>query len=117
MTPRRSRYPSKAPKDPGKVIFRLDQLLEQLDIRQIRVSEASGLDKTTVSRIARQSLKQLDFETLARLCYALNITDMNQLFQYFPPAGYEPPLIPHGDTDQFLNTDLTPGTDAGESGL
>jgi DNA-binding Xre family transcriptional regulator len=92
MAPSSRKLEPKGPKDPGRVTFRLGELLESKGIRQIQLANASGLHRVSVSRLVTDT-RQIDLDTLARLCYALNITDMNELLQWVAPPDYEPPEL------------------------
>lgn len=97
MSPRLRRDPSSEEEssEPGQygiIRFKLDGLITQRKLQQKRIAKASGLHPVTLSRLVYRS-RQIDLDTLARLCYALNIKDMNQLLEWDPPAEYIPPQL------------------------
>ncbi len=54
--------------------------------RRMTISETAklaGLSYNTVDKVYRNETKGIDFETLDKLCFALNCTP-NDLFRYIP---------------------------------
>lgn len=56
----------------GAVRWKLPQILENRGLKQIQLAERTGLHKQTISRLCGD-IKQIDLETLDKLCDALDI--------------------------------------------
>jgi putative transcriptional regulator len=67
---------------PGAVRFRLPQILKERGIKQKDLAEKMGVHKQTVSRLAG-GVRQIDLETLAKLCEALDLK-IEDLLVYIP---------------------------------
>lgn len=66
----------------GAVRFRLPQILKERGIKQADLADAMGVHKQTVSRLAG-GVRQIDLETLAKLCDALDV-QVGDLLVYVP---------------------------------
>lgn len=57
---------------PGAVRWMLPKILKERKIKQVELAEVMGVHKQTVSRLAG-GVRQIDLDTLARLCEALEL--------------------------------------------
>ncbi len=67
---------------PGAVRFRLPQILKERKLKQVELAEMMGVHKQTVSRLTG-GVRQIDLETLAKLCDALGV-QVGDLLKYEP---------------------------------
>lgn len=56
----------------GAVHFRLPELMKERKIKQVELARRMGVHKQTVNRLAGGA-RQIDLDTLARLCDALGV--------------------------------------------
>lgn len=67
----------------GAVRLRLDEILKNRGLKQKDLAALAGLHENTVSRLVSGGVRQIDMETIGKLCDALGITP-EQLFDYSP---------------------------------
>ena len=63
------------------VRIRLKELLDERDIKQKELAIQSGIRESTISDICRGSRTVMNFEHLARIADALDITDIADLIE------------------------------------
>ena len=70
--------------DYGKVYLNLEELMKEKCITKNQLSYKAKMTHTQLSRLLKHEASRIDFDTIARLCYALDcqITD---LIIYEPP--------------------------------
>ncbi|MDO5436602.1 MAG: helix-turn-helix domain-containing protein [bacterium] len=65
------------------IINKLSEIIGRERIRRTELAKWSGVSLSTIHRLYYDQTKGIDFETLDRLCEALQCTP-NDLFQYIP---------------------------------
>ena len=66
------------------VRIRLKELLDERNIKQKDLAVKSGIRESTISDICRGSRTVMNFEHLARIADALEITDISDLIEFRP---------------------------------
>lgn len=64
-----------------KINIRLKKILEQRDLTQLDISQATGIRPNAISNLCRNYVDRLTIEHLERICEELNISDMNELIE------------------------------------
>lgn len=58
--------------DYGKVIFRIDQVLEEKNISKNKLEKEANLQRTQLNSYCNNKVKRIDLVTIAKICYVLN---------------------------------------------
>lgn len=67
----------------GKVRLKLKDIMKERDITIYALSKAAAVEFTTIKNYAENAnLNRVDLTTLAKICYTLEITDMNDIIEY-----------------------------------
>ena len=64
------------------VKLKIKDLLEKRGITQKELSKLTGIRESTISEIVRESKTVLNFEHLARISEALQVTDIRELMDF-----------------------------------
>ena len=70
----------------GKVYMNLEELIIQKGISKTQLSYRSKISHTQINRFCKGDAVRIDFNTIARLCYALDCK-VSELIIYEPPKG------------------------------
>lgn len=55
----------------GKIIFKIDQVLEKKDISKNKLEKEANLQRTQLNSYCNNKVKRIDLETIAKICYVL----------------------------------------------
>ena len=58
--------------DFGKVIFKIDKLLEEKNISKNKLEKEANIQRTQLNSYCNNKVKRVDLATLAKLCYVLD---------------------------------------------
>ena len=58
--------------DFGKVIFKIDQVLEEKKISKNKLEKDANLQRTQLNSYCNNKVKRLDLATIAKICYVLD---------------------------------------------
>lgn len=56
----------------GKIIFKIDQVLEEKNISKNKLEKGANLQRTQLNSYCNNKVKRIDLETLERICFALD---------------------------------------------
>lgn len=70
----------------GKVYMNLEERIIQKGISKTQLSYRSKISHTQINRFCKGDAVRIDFNTIARLCYALDCK-VSELIIYEPPKG------------------------------
>ena len=56
----------------GKIIFKIDQVLEEKNISKNKLEKEANLKRTLLNSYCNNKFKRIDVETLERICFALD---------------------------------------------
>lgn len=70
----------------GKIYMNLEELIIQKGISKTQLSYRSKISHTQINRFCKGDAVRIDFNTIARLCYALDCK-VSELIIYEPPKG------------------------------
>lgn len=70
----------------GKVYMNLEELIIQKGISKTQLSYRSKISHTQINRFCKGDAVRIDFNTIARLCYALDCK-VSELIIYVPPTS------------------------------
>ena len=70
----------------GKVYMNLAKLIIEKGISKTQLSYRSKISHTQINRFCKGDAVRIDFNTIARLCYALDCK-VSELIIYEPPKG------------------------------
>lgn len=65
----------------GKVIFKIDQVLEEKNISKNKLEKEANLQRTQLNSYCNNKVKRIDLETIAKICYVLEC-DINDIVEY-----------------------------------
>lgn len=68
--------------DFGKVILKVDKLAEQKGETAYSLAKKTLVKHSTIQRYLQNNVGRLDLETLAKIMFALGVTDFNEIFEY-----------------------------------
>ncbi|MGR5591161.1 helix-turn-helix domain-containing protein [Peptoniphilus grossensis] len=57
--------------DFGKIIFKIDQVLEEKNISKNKLEKEANLQRTQLNSYCNNKVKRIDLETIAKICYVL----------------------------------------------
>ncbi|HZJ69044.1 MAG TPA: helix-turn-helix transcriptional regulator [Candidatus Eisenbacteria bacterium] len=58
--------------DFGRVIFKIDQVLEEKKISKNKLEKEANLQRTQLNSYCNNKVKRIDLATLARICFVLD---------------------------------------------
>lgn len=58
--------------DYGRVIFKIDQVLEEKNISKNKLEREANLQRTQINSYCNNKVKRLDLVTIAKICYVLD---------------------------------------------
>jgi len=58
--------------DYGRVIFKIDQALEEKNISKNKLEKEANLQRTQLNSYCNNKVKRLDLVTIAKICYVLD---------------------------------------------
>lgn len=58
--------------DYGKVIFKIDQVLEKKNISKNKLEKEANLQRTQLNSYCNNKVKRIDLATIAKICYVLD---------------------------------------------
>lgn len=58
--------------DYGKVIIKIDQILEEKNISKNRLEKEANLQRTQLNSYCNNKVKRLDLATIAKICFVLD---------------------------------------------
>ncbi len=56
----------------GKIIFKIDQVLEEKNIRKNKLEKEANLQRTQLNSYCNNKVKRIDLETIAKICCILD---------------------------------------------
>lgn len=66
----------------AKIELRLSEILTERNMTQSKLSELSGVRPATISAMCRNNTAMLSLDLLAKIMYALDISDVGELVVY-----------------------------------
>lgn len=70
----------------GKVYMNLEDVIQETGISKTQLSYRSKISHTQINRFCKGDAVRIDFNTIARLCYALDCK-VSDLIVYEPPKS------------------------------
>lgn len=61
--------------------IKLKHVLLEREISQLELAEMTGLTRTVISELATNKRRSINKEHITKVIQALNITDMNEIFE------------------------------------
>ena len=58
-------------KDFGRVVFKIDEVLEAKNISKNNLEKEANLQRTQLNTYCNNKVKRIDLETIAKICYVL----------------------------------------------
>ena len=58
--------------DFGRVVFKIDQVLEEKNISKNRLEKEANLQRAQLNSYCNNKVKRLDLVTIAKICYVLD---------------------------------------------
>lgn len=58
--------------DFGRVVFKIDQVLEEKNISKNRLEKEANLQRTQLNSYCNNKVRRIDLLTLAKICYVLD---------------------------------------------
>lgn len=65
----------------GKIVFKIDQVLEEKNISKNKLEKEANLQRTQLNSYCNNKVKRIDLETIAKICYVLEC-DINDIVEY-----------------------------------
>lgn len=65
----------------GKIIFKIDQVLEEKSISKNKLEKEAKLQRTQLNSYCNNKVKRIDLATLARICYVLDCS-IDEIMEY-----------------------------------
>lgn len=59
-------------KDFGRVIFKIDEVLEEKNISKNKLEKEANLQRTQLNSYCNNKVKRIDLETIAKICFVLD---------------------------------------------
>lgn len=56
----------------GKIIFKIDQVLDEKNISKNKLEKEANLQRTQLSSYCNNKVKRIDLETIAKICFVLD---------------------------------------------
>jgi putative transcriptional regulator len=67
--------------DYGRVIFKIDQVLEEKKISKNKLEKEANLQRTQLNSYCNNKVKRLDLVTIAKICYVLDC-EIEDIMEY-----------------------------------
>jgi len=67
--------------DFGKVIFKIDQVLEEKKISKNKLEKEAKLQRTQLNSYCNNKVRRIDLATIAKICYVLDC-DIEDIMEY-----------------------------------
>ena len=58
----------------GKIIFKIDQVLEEKNISKNKLEKEANLQRTQLNSYCNNKVKRIDLETIAKICCVLELS-------------------------------------------
>lgn len=68
-------------RDFGRVIFKIDQVLEEKNISKNKLEKEANLQRTQLNSYCNNKVKRIDLITLAKICYVLDC-EIEDIMEY-----------------------------------
>lgn len=65
----------------GKIIFKIDKVLESKNISKNKLEREANLQRTQLNSYCNNKVKRIDLETIAKICYVLEC-DIKDIVEY-----------------------------------
>lgn len=65
----------------GKIIFKIDKVLEAKNISKNKLEKEANLQRTQLNSYCNNKVKRIDLETIAKICYVLEC-DVKDIVEY-----------------------------------
>lgn len=65
----------------GKIIFKIDKVLEAKNISKNKLEKEANLQRTQLNSYCNNKVKRIDLETIAKICYVLDC-DVKDIVEY-----------------------------------
>ncbi len=56
----------------GKIILKIDQVLDEKNISKNKLEKEANLQRTQLNSYCNNKVKRIDLETIAKICYVLD---------------------------------------------
>ena len=67
--------------DYGKVIFKIDQVLEEKNISKNKLEKEANLQRTQLNSYCNNKVKRIDLVTIAKICHVLEC-EIKDIIEY-----------------------------------
>ena len=67
--------------DFGRVIFKIDQVLEEKNISKNKLEREANLQRTQINSYCNNKVKRVDLATIAKICYVLDC-EIEDIMEY-----------------------------------
>jgi len=67
--------------DFGRVIFKIDEVLEEKNISKNKLEKEANLQRTQLNSYCNNKVKRLDLVTIAKICYVLDC-EIEDIMEY-----------------------------------
>ena len=67
--------------DFGRVIFKIEQVLEDKDISKNKLEKEASLQRTQLNSYCNNKVKRVDLTTIAKICYVLDC-EIEDIMEY-----------------------------------
>lgn len=67
--------------DYGRVIFKIDQVLEEKNISKNKLEREANLQRTQINSYCNNKAKRVDLATIAKICYVLDC-EIEDIMEY-----------------------------------
>ncbi|MBS6524830.1 MAG: helix-turn-helix transcriptional regulator [Peptoniphilaceae bacterium] len=65
----------------GKIVFKIDRVLEAKNISKNKLEKEANLQRTQLNSYCNNKVKRIDLETIAKICYVLEC-DVKDIVEY-----------------------------------
>ena len=65
----------------GKIVFKIDRVLEAKNISKNKLEKEANLQRTQLNSYCNYKVKRIDLETIAKICYVLEC-DVKDIVEY-----------------------------------
>lgn len=67
--------------DYGKVIFKIDEVLQEKNISKNRLEKEANLQRTQLNSYCNNKVKRIDLATIAKICYVMEC-DIGDIMEF-----------------------------------
>ena len=67
--------------DFGRVIFKIDEVLEEKNISKNKLEREANLQRTQINSYCNNKVKRVDLATIAKICYVLDC-EIEDIMEY-----------------------------------